>query len=100
MDALLTFFVTAFVSLFVTLDAVGNVPIFLSIPPPSPAAEPSTMVSPPVQVFLLLPVFLGKLGVPLVQLMLAVANGFRGDQENSHVLIAARAFATGEPLAA
>jgi len=33
MDPLLTFFVTAFVSLFVTLDAVGNVPIFLSITP-------------------------------------------------------------------
>ena len=45
MDALLTFFVTAFVSLFVTLDAVGNVPIFLSITPHSSEAERAAMVS-------------------------------------------------------
>jgi multiple antibiotic resistance protein len=44
MDALLTFFVTAFVSLFVTLDAVGNVPIFLSITPHSSEAERAAMV--------------------------------------------------------
>jgi MarC family membrane protein len=43
MDALLTFFVTAFVSLFVTLDAVGNVPIFLSITPHSSEAERAAM---------------------------------------------------------
>ena len=45
MDELLTFFVTAFVSLFVTLDAVGNVPIFLSITPHSSEAERAAMVS-------------------------------------------------------
>src|SRR5881397_4198857 len=45
MDPLLTFFVTAFVSLFVTLDAVGNVPIFLSITPHSSEAERAAMVS-------------------------------------------------------
>src|SRR3989442_1061983 len=45
MDALLTFFVTAFVSLFVTLDAVGNVPIFLSITPHNSEAERAAMVS-------------------------------------------------------
>ncbi len=45
MDALLTFFVTAFVSLFVTLDAVGNVPIFLSITPHNSEAERTAMVS-------------------------------------------------------
>src|SRR2546428_8035762 len=44
MDALLTFFVTAFVSLFVTLDAVGNVPIFLSITPHSSESERAAMV--------------------------------------------------------
>jgi len=44
MDALLTFCVTAFVSLFVTLDAVGNVPIFLSITPHSSEAERAAMV--------------------------------------------------------
>src|SRR2546430_10941921 len=44
MDPLLTFFVTAFVSLFVTLDAVGNVPIFLSITPHSSEAERAAMV--------------------------------------------------------
>jgi MarC family membrane protein len=44
MDALLTFFVTAFVSLFVTLDAVGNVPIFLSITPHSSEAERAAIV--------------------------------------------------------
>src|SRR3989449_6178538 len=45
MDAVLTFFVTAFVSLFVTLDAVGNVPIFLSITPHNTEAERAAMVS-------------------------------------------------------
>src|SRR2546430_16534073 len=45
MDPLLTFFVTAFVSLVVTLDAVGNVPIFLSITPHSSEAERAAMVS-------------------------------------------------------
>jgi multiple antibiotic resistance protein len=45
MDALLTFFVTAFVSIFVTLDAVGNVPIFLSITPHSSEAERAAMVT-------------------------------------------------------
>ena len=44
MDPLLTFFVTAFVSLFVTLDAVGNVPIFLSITPHTSEAERAAMV--------------------------------------------------------
>src|SRR2546427_9622694 len=44
MDPLLTFFVTAFVSLFVTLDAVGNVPIVLSITPHSSEAERAAMV--------------------------------------------------------
>src|SRR5438874_801361 len=43
MDPLLTFFVTAFVSLFVTLDAVGNVPIFLSITPRTSEAERAAM---------------------------------------------------------
>lgn len=45
MDALLTFYVTAFVSVFVTLDAVGNVPLFLSITPHSSEAERAKMVS-------------------------------------------------------
>lgn len=45
MDALLTFFVTAFVSLFVTLDAVGNVPIFLSITPHTSEKERAAMVT-------------------------------------------------------
>ena len=45
MDALLTFFVTAFVSLFVTLDAVGNVPVFLSITPHNSEAERAAMVT-------------------------------------------------------
>src|SRR5438876_7432122 len=44
MDPLLTFFVTAFVSLFVTLDAVGNVPIFLSITPHTSESERAAMV--------------------------------------------------------
>jgi len=45
MDALLTFFVTAFVSIFVTLDAVGNVPLFLSITPHNSEAERAAMVT-------------------------------------------------------
>src|SRR5438552_9164638 len=44
MDPLLTFFVTAFVSLFVTLDAVGNVPIFLSLTLHGSEAERAAMV--------------------------------------------------------
>jgi multiple antibiotic resistance protein len=31
MESLLTFFISAFVSIFVTLDAIGNIPIFLSL---------------------------------------------------------------------
>lgn len=45
MDSLLAFFVTAFVSIFVTLDAVGNVPIFLSITPHNSEAERASMVT-------------------------------------------------------
>jgi multiple antibiotic resistance protein len=45
MDFLFSFFVTAFVSLFVTLDAVGNVPIFLSITPHNSEAERAAMVT-------------------------------------------------------
>ena len=33
MSLLPTFFITAFVSIFVTLDAIGNIPIFLSMTP-------------------------------------------------------------------
>lgn len=45
MDSLLAFFVTAFVSLFVTLDPIGNVPIFLSITPHNSEAERAAMVT-------------------------------------------------------
>ncbi len=45
MDSLFAFFVTAFVSLFVTLDPVGNVPIFLSITPHNSEAERAAMVT-------------------------------------------------------
>jgi multiple antibiotic resistance protein len=45
MDFLFSFFVTAFVSIFVTLDAVGNVPIFLSITPHNSEAERAAMVT-------------------------------------------------------
>lgn len=45
MDFLFPFFVTAFVSIFVTLDAVGNVPIFLSITPHNSEAERAAMVT-------------------------------------------------------
>ena len=45
MDSLFAFFVTAFVSLFVTLDPVGNVPIFLSITPHNSEAERTAMVT-------------------------------------------------------
>src|SRR3989442_1670683 len=49
MDPLLTFFVTAFVSLFVTLDAVGNVPVFLSITLLSGPGSISTVIALPGQ---------------------------------------------------
>ncbi len=45
MDFLLQFFITAFVSIFVTLDAVGNIPIFLSITPHNSEAERASMVT-------------------------------------------------------
>jgi multiple antibiotic resistance protein len=45
MDSLFAFFVTAFVSLFVTLDPIGNVPIFLSITPHNSEAERKAMVT-------------------------------------------------------
>ena len=45
MDFLFSFFVTAFVSIFVTLDAVGNIPIFLSITPHNSEAERAAMVT-------------------------------------------------------
>lgn len=44
MDFLPTFFVTAFVSIFVTLDAIGNVPIFLSLTPKNTQAERAQIV--------------------------------------------------------
>jgi MarC family membrane protein len=44
MESVSTFFVTAFVSIFVTLDAIGNVPIFLSMTPHNTQAERAQMV--------------------------------------------------------
>jgi len=44
MDFLPTFFVTAFVSIFVTLDAIGNVPIFLSLTANNTQAERAQIV--------------------------------------------------------
>ena len=58
MDPLFTFFVTAFVSLFVTLDPIGNVPVFLSITPNNSEAERASMVTRAVLVvFIVLVVF-------------------------------------------
>lgn len=45
MDSLFAFFVAAFVSLFVTLDPIGNIPIFLSITPHNTEAERASMVT-------------------------------------------------------
>ena len=52
MESLSAFFVTAFVSIFVTLDAVGNVPLFLSITPHNSEAERASMVTRAVLVVL------------------------------------------------
>lgn len=58
MDSLFAFFVTAFVSLFVTLDPVGNIPVFLSITPHNSEAERASMVTRAVLVvFVVLVVF-------------------------------------------
>ena len=58
MDPLFAFFVTAFVSLFVTLDPIGNVPVFLSITPHNSEAERASMVTRAVlAVFVVLVVF-------------------------------------------
>ena len=45
MDSLFAFFLTAFVSLFVTLDPIGNVPIFLTITPHNSEDERAAMVT-------------------------------------------------------
>ena len=45
MDSLFAFFLTAFVSLFVTLDPIGNVPIFLTITPHNSNEERAAMVT-------------------------------------------------------
>jgi multiple antibiotic resistance protein len=45
MEFLFPFFVTAFVSIFVTLDAIGNVPIFLSITPHSSESDRAQTVT-------------------------------------------------------
>ncbi len=45
MDSPFAFFLTAFISLFVTLDPIGNVPIFLTITPHNSEAERATMVT-------------------------------------------------------
>src|SRR5438034_7672274 len=52
MDSLLSFFVTAFVSIFVTLDAIGNIPIFLSITPQNTQEERAEMITRAVLVVL------------------------------------------------
>lgn len=44
MESLPTFFVTAFVSIFVTLDAIGNIPIFLSLTSENTPAERAVIV--------------------------------------------------------
>jgi multiple antibiotic resistance protein len=45
MDSPFAFFLTAFISLFVTLDPIGNVPIFLTITPHNSEAERAAMVT-------------------------------------------------------
>ncbi|HEV8243846.1 MAG TPA: NAAT family transporter [Nitrospirales bacterium] len=45
MDSLFAFFLTAFVSIFVTLDPIGNVPIFLTITPHNSETERAAMVT-------------------------------------------------------
>jgi multiple antibiotic resistance protein len=45
MEPVLSFFVTAFVSIFVTLDVIGNIPIFLSITPHNSEAERARMIT-------------------------------------------------------
>ncbi len=44
MDSTFAFFVTAFVSLFVTLDAIGNIPAFLAITPHNSDEERARIV--------------------------------------------------------
>ena len=77
MDALLTFFVTAFVSLFVTLDAVGNVPIFLSITPHSSEADRAAMVSRAVLVVFAVLVLFAALGNLIFKFFGVTIEAFR-----------------------
>ena len=58
MSSLFPFFVTAFVSLFVIVDAIGNAPVFLSITPHNTHAERVRMaIKAAVAVFIILTVF-------------------------------------------
>ena len=58
MSLLPTFFVTAFVSIFVTLDVIGNIPIFLSMTPHYSQAERAEVVKRAVpMVFIVLVTF-------------------------------------------
>ena len=45
MSSLASYFITAFVSIFVTLDAIGNVPVFLALTPQHSQAERVRIVS-------------------------------------------------------
>jgi len=58
MSFLLSYFITAFVSIFVTLDAIGNIPVFLAMTPHNTPAERVRIVKRAlVAVFVVLVVF-------------------------------------------
>src|SRR5438034_7766202 len=77
MDSLLSFFVTAFVSIFVTLDAIGNIPIFLSITPQNTQEERAEMITRAVLVVLAVLVSFALFGNLIFRLFGVTIEAFR-----------------------
>jgi multiple antibiotic resistance protein len=77
MESVSAFFVTAFVSIFVTLDAIGNVPIFLSITPHNTHAERAQMVGRALLVVFAVLVLFALLGNLIFRLFGVTIEAFR-----------------------
>jgi len=77
MDSLLSFFVTAFVSIFVTLDAIGNIPIFLSITPQNTQEERAEMITRAMLVVLAVLVSFALFGNLIFRLFGVTIEAFR-----------------------
>ena len=77
MESVSAFFVTAFVSIFVTLDAIGNVPIFLSITPHNTHAERAQMVGRALLIVFAVLIMFAMLGNWIFRLFGVTIEAFR-----------------------